>query len=102
MGGMDFLPPPPADPRAGRSCDSRGGKGAAELDIDGLILKGHESGGRVGTDTTFILLQRWVPQLRRARCVLCHSLLKAALVYTRPLLVSWPALPASFSIISFY
>jgi acyl transferase domain-containing protein/NAD(P)H-dependent flavin oxidoreductase YrpB (nitropropane dioxygenase family)/NAD(P)-dependent dehydrogenase (short-subunit alcohol dehydrogenase family)/acyl carrier protein len=32
---------------------------AAELDIDGLILKGHESGGRVGPDTTFILLQRW-------------------------------------------
>ncbi|HEY7327024.1 MAG TPA: nitronate monooxygenase, partial [Gemmataceae bacterium] len=31
----------------------------AELDIDGLILKGHESGGRVGPDTTFILLQRW-------------------------------------------
>jgi acyl transferase domain-containing protein/NAD(P)H-dependent flavin oxidoreductase YrpB (nitropropane dioxygenase family)/NAD(P)-dependent dehydrogenase (short-subunit alcohol dehydrogenase family)/acyl carrier protein len=30
-----------------------------ELDIDGLILKGHESGGRVGVDTTFILLQRW-------------------------------------------
>ncbi|MHB1422621.1 MAG: SDR family NAD(P)-dependent oxidoreductase [Gemmataceae bacterium] len=32
---------------------------AAELDIDGLVLKGHESGGRVGADTTFILLQRW-------------------------------------------
>ncbi|HTU20930.1 MAG TPA: beta-ketoacyl synthase N-terminal-like domain-containing protein, partial [Gemmataceae bacterium] len=32
---------------------------AAELDIDGLILKGHESGGRIGDDTTFILLQRW-------------------------------------------
>jgi len=31
----------------------------AELGIDGLILKGHESGGRVGADTTFILLQRW-------------------------------------------
>ncbi len=31
----------------------------AELEIDGLILKGHESGGRVGADTTFILLQRW-------------------------------------------
>src|SRR5262249_43244344 len=30
-----------------------------ELDIDGLILKGNESGGRVGVDTTFILLQRW-------------------------------------------
>lgn len=32
---------------------------AAAMDIDGLILKGHESGGRVGADTTFILLQRW-------------------------------------------
>lgn len=31
----------------------------AEMDIDGLILKGHESGGRVGTDSTFLLLQRW-------------------------------------------
>ncbi len=31
----------------------------AEQDIDGLILKGHESGGRIGPDTTFILLQRW-------------------------------------------
>src|SRR5579884_3340605 len=31
----------------------------AELEIDGLILKGHESGGRIGADTTFILLQRW-------------------------------------------
>jgi NAD(P)H-dependent flavin oxidoreductase YrpB (nitropropane dioxygenase family) len=32
---------------------------AAELDIDALVLKGHESGGRVGSDTTFVLLQRW-------------------------------------------
>lgn len=32
---------------------------AAELDLDGLILKGHESGGRIGPDTSFILLQRW-------------------------------------------
>ncbi len=36
----------------------------AKLDIDGLILKGHESGGRVGTDTTFILLQRWNAAVR--------------------------------------
>jgi acyl transferase domain-containing protein/NAD(P)H-dependent flavin oxidoreductase YrpB (nitropropane dioxygenase family)/NAD(P)-dependent dehydrogenase (short-subunit alcohol dehydrogenase family)/acyl carrier protein len=36
----------------------------AELDIDGLILKGHESGGRVGADTTFILLQRWHATVR--------------------------------------
>src|SRR5689334_21712513 len=32
---------------------------AAEWDIDGLVLKGHESGGRVSEDTTLILLQRW-------------------------------------------
>ncbi|HEY7157886.1 MAG TPA: nitronate monooxygenase, partial [Gemmataceae bacterium] len=38
-------------------------RGAA-LDIDGLILKGHESGGRVGEDTTFILLQRWQAAVR--------------------------------------
>ncbi len=31
----------------------------AERDIDGLVLKGHESGGRVGDNTSFILLQRW-------------------------------------------
>jgi acyl transferase domain-containing protein/NAD(P)H-dependent flavin oxidoreductase YrpB (nitropropane dioxygenase family)/NAD(P)-dependent dehydrogenase (short-subunit alcohol dehydrogenase family)/acyl carrier protein len=36
----------------------------AALDIDGLILKGHESGGRVGADTTFILLQRWQAAVR--------------------------------------
>jgi acyl transferase domain-containing protein/NAD(P)H-dependent flavin oxidoreductase YrpB (nitropropane dioxygenase family)/NAD(P)-dependent dehydrogenase (short-subunit alcohol dehydrogenase family)/acyl carrier protein len=38
-------------------------RGAAR-DIDGLILKGHESGGRVGADTTFILLQRWQAAVR--------------------------------------
>ncbi|HEY7425063.1 MAG TPA: SDR family NAD(P)-dependent oxidoreductase [Gemmataceae bacterium] len=38
-------------------------RGAA-LDIDGLILKGHESGGRVGDDTTFIFLQRWQAAVR--------------------------------------
>ena len=37
---------------------------AAELDIDALVLKGHESGGRVGTDTTFILVQRWRAAVR--------------------------------------
>jgi acyl transferase domain-containing protein/NAD(P)H-dependent flavin oxidoreductase YrpB (nitropropane dioxygenase family) len=29
-----------------------------ELGVDGLIAKGHESGGRIGDETTFILLQR--------------------------------------------
>ncbi|MFL5327685.1 MAG: SDR family NAD(P)-dependent oxidoreductase [Gemmataceae bacterium] len=32
---------------------------AHELGVDGLILKGHEAGGRVGADTSFILLQKW-------------------------------------------
>jgi acyl transferase domain-containing protein/NAD(P)H-dependent flavin oxidoreductase YrpB (nitropropane dioxygenase family)/NAD(P)-dependent dehydrogenase (short-subunit alcohol dehydrogenase family) len=31
----------------------------ADLGVDGLILKGHEAGGRVGVETAFILLQRW-------------------------------------------
>lgn len=30
-----------------------------ELGIDGLILKGHEAGGRVGADTSFVLIQKW-------------------------------------------
>lgn len=29
-----------------------------ELAVDGLIAKGHEAGGRVGSETTFILLQQ--------------------------------------------
>jgi 3-oxoacyl-(acyl-carrier-protein) synthase/NAD(P)H-dependent flavin oxidoreductase YrpB (nitropropane dioxygenase family) len=32
---------------------------AAEWKVDGLILKGHEAGGRIGTDTSFILIQKW-------------------------------------------
>lgn len=32
---------------------------AAKLGCDGLILKGHEAGGRVGSETAFILLQSW-------------------------------------------
>ncbi|WP_439622588.1 SDR family NAD(P)-dependent oxidoreductase [Gemmata sp.] len=32
---------------------------AAELKLDGIILKGHEAGGRIGTDTSFILIQKW-------------------------------------------
>src|SRR5262249_21404839 len=35
---------------------------AADTGIDGLIAKGHESGGRVGEETTFILLQRLVAE----------------------------------------
>jgi NAD(P)H-dependent flavin oxidoreductase YrpB (nitropropane dioxygenase family) len=30
----------------------------AEIGVDGLIAKGHESGGRVGEETTFVLVQR--------------------------------------------
>jgi acyl transferase domain-containing protein/NAD(P)H-dependent flavin oxidoreductase YrpB (nitropropane dioxygenase family)/NAD(P)-dependent dehydrogenase (short-subunit alcohol dehydrogenase family) len=37
---------------------------AEQLGADGLILKGHEAGGRVGTETAFILLQRWQAYVR--------------------------------------
>jgi acyl transferase domain-containing protein/NAD(P)H-dependent flavin oxidoreductase YrpB (nitropropane dioxygenase family)/NAD(P)-dependent dehydrogenase (short-subunit alcohol dehydrogenase family)/acyl carrier protein len=33
--------------------------GAVEAGVDGLILKGHEAGGRVGADTSFVLIQKW-------------------------------------------
>ena len=36
------------------------------LGVDGLILKGHEAGGRVGAETSFILLQRWRSHAERA------------------------------------
>ncbi|HEY3790027.1 MAG TPA: beta-ketoacyl synthase N-terminal-like domain-containing protein, partial [Urbifossiella sp.] len=32
---------------------------AEELGADGIILKGHESGGRVANDTAFVLIQKW-------------------------------------------
>ncbi len=32
---------------------------AAKLGADGIILKGHEAGGRIGTDTSFVLIQKW-------------------------------------------
>ncbi|HEY1191702.1 MAG TPA: beta-ketoacyl synthase N-terminal-like domain-containing protein, partial [Gemmata sp.] len=32
---------------------------AVELGAAGVVLKGHEAGGRVGPDTSFVLLQRW-------------------------------------------
>jgi NAD(P)H-dependent flavin oxidoreductase YrpB (nitropropane dioxygenase family) len=32
---------------------------AAELGVDGLVLKGHEAGGRVGPDTSFVFIQKW-------------------------------------------
>ena len=37
---------------------------AEELDVDGIILKGNESGGRVGDETAFVLLQRWQHRLK--------------------------------------
>lgn len=36
----------------------------AELGVDGLIAKGNETGGRVGEETTFILLQRLLAQFQ--------------------------------------
>ena len=38
---------------------------AEELGVDGLVLKGHEAGGRVGPETAFILLQRWHAHQKR-------------------------------------
>jgi acyl transferase domain-containing protein/NAD(P)H-dependent flavin oxidoreductase YrpB (nitropropane dioxygenase family)/NAD(P)-dependent dehydrogenase (short-subunit alcohol dehydrogenase family) len=35
------------------------------LGVDGLILKGHEAAGRVGAETSFILLQRWRAHVER-------------------------------------
>jgi acyl transferase domain-containing protein/NAD(P)H-dependent flavin oxidoreductase YrpB (nitropropane dioxygenase family)/NAD(P)-dependent dehydrogenase (short-subunit alcohol dehydrogenase family) len=55
------------DPRAwkakGRAvwlqvCSNAEAKAAAALDPDGLVVKGSESGGRVGTDSSLILLQQ--------------------------------------------
>ena len=34
-------------------------KHAVELGVGGIVLKGHEAGGRVGADTSFVLLQKW-------------------------------------------
>ncbi|MBY0460582.1 MAG: hypothetical protein K2V38_24970, partial [Gemmataceae bacterium] len=30
-----------------------------ELGADGVVLKGHEAGGRVGPSTSFVLIQQW-------------------------------------------
>jgi acyl transferase domain-containing protein/NAD(P)H-dependent flavin oxidoreductase YrpB (nitropropane dioxygenase family)/NAD(P)-dependent dehydrogenase (short-subunit alcohol dehydrogenase family) len=37
----------------------------AELGVDGIVLKGHEAGGRVGADTSFVLVQKWCQYSRR-------------------------------------
>jgi 3-oxoacyl-(acyl-carrier-protein) synthase/NAD(P)H-dependent flavin oxidoreductase YrpB (nitropropane dioxygenase family) len=34
-------------------------KAGAAAGADGVILKGHEAGGRVGPDTSFVLIQKW-------------------------------------------
>ena len=44
--------------------EARAGEAAG---VDGLIAKGHESGGRVGEETTFVLLQRLLLAARRCR-----------------------------------
>ena len=36
-----------------------------ESGVDGLILKGHEAGGRIGADTSFVLLQKWCQHANR-------------------------------------
>ena len=38
--------------------DSRQTRAGAEIGVDGFIVKGHESGGWVGEETAFVLLQR--------------------------------------------
>lgn len=38
-------------------------KRAAEAGPDALVAKGHEAGGRIGEETTFILLQRLLPEI---------------------------------------
>src|SRR5207249_1017575 len=40
---------------------------AEGLGADGVVLKGHEAGGRVGPETSFILLQRWRAHARTDR-----------------------------------
>ncbi|MEO7272239.1 MAG: beta-ketoacyl synthase N-terminal-like domain-containing protein [Vicinamibacterales bacterium] len=37
---------------------SEEGRFGAEVGVDGLIAKGHETGGRIGDETTFVLVQR--------------------------------------------
>ena len=39
---------------------------AVELGADGIILKGHEAGGRIGSDTSFVLIQKWRQHADRA------------------------------------
>ncbi len=53
------------------------------LGVDGLILKGHEAGGRVGAETSFILLQRWRNHVERGGMLTCRSSCKAASARTR-------------------
>src|SRR4051812_4549477 len=39
-------------------------KAGEALKVDGLVVKGHEAGGRVGDETTFVLLQRIQAEVR--------------------------------------
>lgn len=38
-------------------------RAGATIGVDGLIAKGHEAGGRIGDETTFILLQRFQAEI---------------------------------------
>jgi len=40
---------------------------AETIGVDGLILKGQEAGGRVGSETAFVLLQRWLAYRRGSK-----------------------------------
>ena len=39
---------------------------AVGLGADGVVLKGHEAGGRIGSDTSFVLVQKWRRHADRA------------------------------------
>jgi acyl transferase domain-containing protein/NAD(P)H-dependent flavin oxidoreductase YrpB (nitropropane dioxygenase family)/NAD(P)-dependent dehydrogenase (short-subunit alcohol dehydrogenase family) len=41
---------------------------AEELGVDGLVLKGHEAGGRVSSYTAFVLVQQWLASRKDSRC----------------------------------
>ncbi len=46
--------------------DGRQAKTGTEIGVDGFIVKGHESGGWVGEETAFVLLQRLLAEPARA------------------------------------
>jgi hypothetical protein len=46
--------------------DARQARAGAEIGLDGFIVKGHESGGWIGEETAFVLLQRILSRPRPA------------------------------------